>query len=127
MVADDDVDKRPFKVSFPMDPRDAVFHLSKSLLDFEKIEILEYDQIWYIPILERKNRALATPDGPENGGFDSDKGEYMCDMHDHIAYRFEVEKRIGKGSFGQVYKCYDHRNKEYVALKILRNEKRLYK
>ena len=50
-----------------MDPRDAVFHLSKSLLDYEKNEILEYDQIWYLPILERKGKALATPDGPENG------------------------------------------------------------
>jgi dual specificity tyrosine-phosphorylation-regulated kinase 2/3/4 len=97
------------------------------LLDYEKTEILEYDQIWYLPVLERKGKPLATPDGPENGGFDNDKGEYICDVHDHIAYRFEVQKRIGKGSFGQVFKCYDHKNKEYVALKILRNKKRLYK
>ena len=85
-----------------MEPRDVVMHLSKYLLDYEKTEILEYDQVHYLNILERKNsgKPLATPDGPENGGFDNDKGEYICDVHDHIAYRFEVQKRIGKGSFG---------------------------
>ena len=29
-----------------------------------------------------------------------------------------------KGSFGQAVKCYDHKNHEYVALKIIRNKKR---
>jgi len=75
-----------------MEPREVVNHLSKYLLDYEKTEILEYDQVFYLNILERKNsgKILATPDGPENGGFDNDKGEYICDVHDHIAYRFEV-------------------------------------
>lgn len=31
---------------------------------------------------------------------------------------------IGKGSFGQVAKCLDHKNNELVALKIIRNKKR---
>jgi hypothetical protein len=31
---------------------------------------------------------------------------------------------IGKGSFGQVAKCLDHKNNEFVALKIIRNKKR---
>jgi hypothetical protein len=35
--------KRGFKVQFPMNPRDAVVHLSKFLLDYEKSEVLEYD------------------------------------------------------------------------------------
>lgn len=119
--------KRQFKIKFPMEPRDVILHLSKYLLDQEKTEILEYDQVWFINLLERKNKPLATPDGPENGGFDNEKGEYICDVHDHIAFRFEVQKRIGKGSFGQVFKCYDHKKKETIALKILRNKKRLYK
>lgn len=127
LLSDDQ--KRTFKIKFPMEPRDVVIHLNKFLHDFEKTEILEYDQVYYLNILERKNsgKPLATPDGPENGGYDNDKGEYLCDVHDHIAYRFEVQKRIGKGSFGQVFKCYDHKKNETVALKILRNKKRLYK
>ncbi len=70
---------------------------------------------------------MTTPDGVDNNGFDNDKNEYLCDVHDHISYRFEVVKRLGKGSFGQVFKCYDHKKKEFCALKILRNKKRLYK
>jgi len=34
---------------------------------------------------------------------------------------------LGKGSFGQVFKCYDHKTGETVGLKVLRNKKRLYK
>ncbi|XP_053411844.1 dual specificity tyrosine-phosphorylation-regulated kinase 4 isoform X1 [Nycticebus coucang] len=32
---------------------------------------------------------------------------------------------IGKGSFGQVAKCLDHKKNEFVALKIIRNKKRI--
>lgn len=46
-------------------------------------------------------------------------------LHDHIAYRFEVLEVIGKGSFGQVLKCLDHKNNELVAIKMIRNKKRL--
>jgi hypothetical protein len=38
-----DMQKKPFKVTFPIDPRAALQHLSKFLLDYEKSEILEYD------------------------------------------------------------------------------------
>lgn len=62
-----------------------------------------------------------------NYGFDNENQEYNTKMNDHIAYRYEVNKKLGKGSFGIVLKCYDHMNKEFVALKILRNKKRLYK
>ena len=105
----------------------ALVQLQKYLLDYEKQEILEYETVYYVNLLSRKNGGVKTPDGPENFGFDNDKQEYECDIHDHLAYRFEIVKRIGKGSFGQVYKCFDHKEKEFVALKILRNKKRLYK
>ena len=41
--------------------------------------------------------------------------------HDHIYYRYEILSLLGKGSFGQVIKCYDHKSKRNVALKIIRN------
>lgn len=34
---------------------------------------------------------------------------------------------MGKGSFGQVCKCYDHKTKKYIAVKIIRNKKRFEK
>ena len=44
-----------------------------------------------------------------------------------MAYRYEVIKVIGKGSFGQVVKAYDHKTHMHVALKMVRNEKRFHK
>lgn len=40
--------------------------------------------------------------GANNGGYDDDQGSYIHVPHDHISYRYEVLKVIGKGSFGQV-------------------------
>ena len=62
-----------------------------------------------------------------NHGFDTKCNEYLSRINEHLAYRYEVIKKLGKGSFGVVLKCFDHKLKEYVALKILKNKKRLYK
>ena len=55
------------------------------------------------------------------------QGSYTHIVHDHLAYRYEVLKVIGKGSFGQVVKAYDHKNHHHVALKMVRNEKRFHR
>ena len=34
---------------------------------------------------------------------------------------------IGKGSFGQVVKAYDHKEHHHVAVKMVRNEKRFHR
>jgi dual specificity tyrosine-phosphorylation-regulated kinase 2/3/4 len=46
---------------------------------------------------------------------------------DHINYRYEIIKKLGKGAFGIVLKCFDHKTKSNVALKILKNKKKLHK
>jgi dual specificity tyrosine-phosphorylation-regulated kinase 2/3/4 len=45
---------------------------------------------------------------------------------DHLAYRFEVQGVLGKGSFGQVLKVLDYKTGTYKALKIIRNKKRFH-
>lgn len=62
-----------------------------------------------------------------NYGFDTETQEYIVTLNEHLAYRYEVVKKLGKGSFGIVLRAFDHKNKEFVALKILKNKKRLYK
>lgn len=47
-------------------------------------------------------------------------------MHDHISYRYEILEIIGKGSFGQVVRAFDHKTSKHVAIKILRNKTRLH-
>ena len=117
------------ELKFPMDPRTAVIHFSKYLMEIEKQEILDFDTIYWFPINERKasKGPPHTPDGVDNNGFDNDKNEYITEEGCHVAYRYEITNRLGKGSFGQVFKCFDHKLQEFVALKILRNKKRLYK
>lgn len=46
---------------------------------------------------------------------------------DAIIYRYEILSLLGQGSFGQVFKAYDHKKKEHVALKIIRNEPKFNK
>ena len=43
---------------------------------------------------------MTTPDGVDNNGFDNDKNEYITQVGNHIAYRFEITGNLGKGSFG---------------------------
>jgi dual specificity tyrosine-phosphorylation-regulated kinase 2/3/4 len=57
-------------------------------------------------------------------GYDDSKGDYLIQSHDHISYRYEILEILGRGSFGQVVRAFDHQVKEMVALKIIRNKKR---
>ena len=51
----------------------------------------------------------------------------MIRYHEHLGYRYEVIRKLGKGAFGIVLRVFDHKKKEFVALKILKNQKRLTK
>jgi len=46
---------------------------------------------------------------------------------DAIDYRYEVHKKLGKGAFGNVYHCTDHKRNFEVAIKVVRNERRFHK
>jgi dual specificity tyrosine-phosphorylation-regulated kinase 2/3/4 len=43
--------------------------------------------------------------------FDDEQGDLKVYSKDHIAYRYEILEMIGKGSFGQVFRAYDHKLK----------------
>uniref|UniRef100_A0A182NU40 dual-specificity kinase n=1 Tax=Anopheles dirus TaxID=7168 RepID=A0A182NU40_9DIPT len=92
-----------------------------SLTKYEHHEIYNYPRIYFIGANAKKRR------GAGNSDYDNEQGSYIHIAHDHIAYRYEVLKIIGKGSFGQVVKAYDHRNFQHVALKMIRNEQRFHR
>ena len=64
--------------------------------------------------------------GSNNFGYDDERGDYNIVLGDHLAYRYEVVDILGKGSFGQVVRCIDHRDGGVVAVKIIRNKKRFH-
>uniref|UniRef100_A0A6E8VUZ6 dual-specificity kinase n=1 Tax=Anopheles coluzzii TaxID=1518534 RepID=A0A6E8VUZ6_ANOCL len=94
------------------------------LTDFEKQEIEKYKEIYYLGLDARKINAK--PGVGANSGFDDENGCYQKIVHDHICYRYEILEIIGKGSFGQVIRALDHKTKQYVAIKIIRNKKRFH-
>jgi len=113
--------------------------LAPYLWEVERREIFEYDTIYFFPVAERK-KDRNTRDKPlaggtaygeineeTNNGFDNDQQEYNVRYNEQIGYRYEVIKKLGKGSFGVVLRVFDHKLKEYIALKVLKNKKRLYK
>jgi dual specificity tyrosine-phosphorylation-regulated kinase 2/3/4 len=40
---------------------------------------------------------------------------------DHLAYRYETLQELGRGTFGQVVKCRDHKTGNYVAIKLTKS------
>ncbi|KAF9916722.1 hypothetical protein FBU30_001178 [Linnemannia zychae] len=93
---------------------------------YERAEIGEFPQIYYVGQNCRQKRTAGMDANNSNFGYDDERGDYLIAIHDHIAYRYEVLDMLGKGSFGQVAKCYDHKTGEYVAIKIIRNKKRFH-
>jgi hypothetical protein len=70
------------------------------------------------------------PDSSNNNGeyqgnpvFDNYEGYYRVQIGEHIAYRYEIMKVLGKGSFAQVVQCRDHKQpgSPLFAVKITRN------
>ena len=95
------------------------------LTPYEYHEIFNYPQIYFIGANAKKRPGIIG--GPSNCGYDDKQGSYIHIPNDHIAYRYEILKVIGKGSFGQVFKVYDYKTHQNVALKIVRNEERFQK
>ncbi|KAJ8007062.1 hypothetical protein DPEC_G00113670 [Dallia pectoralis] len=108
----------------PMSPAEVLKLFKYRLTEHEQEEILDYSEVWYLGLDAEKIKG--SPSLPLNSGYDDESGGYLKITHDHIGFRFEVLEVIGKGSFGQVLKCLDHKTNEYVAIKVIRNKKRFH-
>lgn len=72
----------------------------QNLSNFEQSEVNDYQEVFY----------LGLPNRPASN-FDNEHGDYVASKGDHIAYRYEVGPLLGKGSYGRVYQCLDHKRK----------------
>ena len=125
---DDEFEKQIQKIQTDLSPGVAIGHDGKipaspafvkhkykdMLTPYEMSEINEYPSIYFIGNSISKKIT--------KGSFDQDKTfQYNARIGDHIAYRYEIISILGKGAFGTVLKCIDHKTKDKVAIKILIN------
>ncbi|CAK9805298.1 Dual specificity tyrosine-phosphorylation-regulated kinase 2 [Anthophora plagiata] len=106
----------------PMTAQEALKYYGSELTEYERWEIENYSEIWYLGLSAAKIHG--EEGASQNGGYDDENGSYNKILHDHISYRYEILEVIGKGSFGQVIKALDHKTRQYIAIKIIRNKKR---
>ena len=114
------------EAEYPLTVRQALKLFAKSgkLTDYEKTELLDYREVYCLGLEAAADKVRGRPGKNHNYGYDDESGDYQVVLRDHIAYRFEVLDFLGKGSFGQAVKCLDHKTKEVVAVKIIKNKKR---
>ncbi len=106
-------------------PEVAIRQFKHKLSAYELTEILNFPNIYFVGHNAKKRAGI--PGSGNNCGYDDEQGSYLHTAHDHIAYRYEVLKILGKGSFGQVVKAFDHKTNTFVGLKMVRNERRFTK
>lgn len=95
------------------------------LTSYERTEVEEFDEVWFLA--PQKNKYQATKlERLVNNGFDDNEGYYRFSKGDQIAYRYEIREVIGKGAFGNVIRCVDHKHRTEVAIKIVKNQKKYY-
>ncbi|KAI2624850.1 hypothetical protein GGR54DRAFT_637751 [Hypoxylon sp. NC1633] len=93
---------------------------------YEKGEIVDYEDIYFCGTQNASKVVGDLNSSLPNFGFDDERGDYTIVPGDHLAYRYEIVDVLGKGSFGQVVRCIDHKTGVLVAVKIIRNKKRFH-
>ncbi|RMD41799.1 hypothetical protein DV735_g3330, partial [Chaetothyriales sp. CBS 134920] len=93
---------------------------------FERGEIIDFPDVYFVGTKTARKIVGDNNLAATNFGYDDERGDYNIVEGDHLAYRYEVVDVLGKGSFGQVVRCIDHKTGELVAVKIIRNKKRFH-
>lgn len=112
-------------VRFAMTPEAALKLYHFNITSFEKKEMSAYDCVYFVGHHAKKRPASPSVTAC-NYGYDDERGDYIIQLKDHLDYRYEMIELMGKGSFGQVVKCFDHHKGQTVAVKIIRNKKRFH-
>lgn len=111
-------------------PKDKIsFHYALQVMKlniFERGEIIDYKDIYFCGTPNAAKHTGELQSDAANFGYDDERGDYMIVLGDHLCYRYEIVDILGKGSFGQVVRCVDHKNGTLVAIKIIRNKKRFH-
>lgn len=91
-----------------------------NLTAFEEEEIQLFTPNVYYAGIDCKRKIIVSRG--HNEGYDDENGHYRVVMGDHIAYRYEILKELGRGTFGVVVKAFDHKSKQQVAVKVIKGK-----
>ena len=91
-------------------PETALNQYSFLLSELERKEIQRFPKVYF---LGNNQKTLI-----EN--YSTPLGDYIANIGDHIAFRYEIKKNIDSGTFGVVLHCIDHKVKKEVAIKVLK-------
>jgi len=108
----------------PITPSEAKKAYSNFLTSYELHEIDDFEEIYFVGHLNTKIRPRSCPSS--NFGYDNAEHHLIINKGDQLAFRFEVKQVLGKGSFGQVLLCYDHKLQKNVAIKVIINTPQMY-
>lgn len=96
---------------------------SNMLTSYEMKEIDRFEEIYYLGQYSKKIQPKNTPNN--NYGYDDSTHHLKIIIGDHFAYRFEIKSIFGKGAFGEVICCLDHKTHKQVALKVIVNTQQM--
>ena len=110
----------------PVKPSFIVVNFPDFLTPPEYNEINSYKEIYYVrrkrPNTNLNSKSALKP----SANFVKIGNFFKFEKEDHIAFRYEQIQVLGKGAFGNVIKCYDHKTKQFVAIKMLRDKPKLH-
>ena len=103
------------KISFnpPISGQQAIKKYKKYLSSVDLEDINKFQKIYFLSPTQETLTFL-----------DNDVPYYQFHQGFHINYRYETLKFLGRGSFGTVIKCFDHKTQKNVAIKIIYDEPR---
>jgi len=111
-------------------PKERVSHQQASQIAnlniYERGEIVDYKDVYFCGTQSAAKHVGELSAEAQNFGYDDERGDYSIAIGDHLSYRYEIIDILGKGSFGQVVRCIDHKTGGLVAIKIIRNKKRFH-
>ena len=100
------------KAKLPLPSGEAVVAFKAELTSGEVGEIAGYEVVYYVG----KGKAKA-----RDGKYENREGDYLVRVGDQIAFRYEILGILGKGTYGVVARCKDHKTGEEVAIKVIKS------
>lgn len=114
----------PVVANAPTSPADASERFSSFLTPYEQAEIFDFSDIYYVG--KRSSKINIDPRVQDSESFDDETNNYNLSIGDHLAYRFEIVALFGAGAFGQVARCFDHKTRQSVAVKVIVNTEQMH-